>query len=151
MFKLGKNESKTAFKINWKLFIVSYLACNLGCLTLVIVYGLLTGARDLSDDVFVAITVFQVVCFFLTGMLMGYWAGEWPRWEMMLIFVSSIQTSLSRNLKSGLDLQSLVVMIGFLALYGGSLLGGGMLGIKLKQRKKPKIRITTESEVPKSD
>jgi hypothetical protein len=148
MFKFRKNESKQAFKlkINWKLFIVSYLVLNFGCLALLILYGLITGTRDLSDDVFVALTVFQIVCFYLTGLLMGYWAGEWPRWEMMFIFISSIQTSIGRNLRAGLDLQSLVMMLIFLALYGGSFLGGGISGIKLKQMKKQKIQTATEKD-----
>ena len=151
MFKSGKNESRNNFKINWKLFILSYLALNVGGLVLAALYILITGWRHWEDNLFLAITISQIISSFLTGMLMGYWAGEWPRWEMMFVLICSFQASLSRNLKEGLDLESLVGMIFFLALYGGSLLGGGVLGIKLKQRKNSTMRIATESEITQDE
>jgi hypothetical protein len=50
---------------------------------------------------FVAITIVQIVVFYLTGLLMGYWTGEWPRLEMMLIFITSVRSSFTKNLKAG--------------------------------------------------
>lgn len=121
-------DEKAKTKVAWGAFVTGFLLVNITVFVSALLF------KFTPTGLLITSLAVQPVVYFLTGLLMGFWVGYVPKYEVIGVVVGGFAGTFWRLIQNEFDAGAWLFFVIGLVVSGVAIFGGAFLGESLKRK-----------------